>query len=326
MWRKKKTVVKNTNGSMKGHLFFMLFALGLLAIACNLTDGGQPTPPPVTDQASIPDQLPSPQVLPTVVTGQAPTAETTFGVTTVPSTASPTITPSATSTLPPTQVPSPEVQSTPAGVEMFQPGQSDTADLAAGESRLYPFQGISFEPLLFFAEGDADLDLVLAVYEGLLTQGELTTEAPVGEADLNPAGRPELLVFTPEEDGPYTVIIQARDDNDGQFTLYLYDSTTATAGAQLFSGSLAAGQTVAYQAQSNGGRPVIVFADPVNQENLVIEVSEETGQVTSTADYGGGGSAEALYLLPLRTTSYTITIREVGSAAATFNLVIIALS
>jgi hypothetical protein len=333
MWSEKTTFADGNGrpgagGRPKPRLLIMLLVLGIMTLACGLTDGGRPTaPPPPTEPPPTPEEaLPPAEAVPTVAADPTAGDGTPQPLATTPAVTTAATTPAATSTLPLDPSPSPAVQPTAAGIELLQPGQSDTSSLAAGERRLYPFQGQSFQPVLFFAEGESDLDLVLRAYEGALTASDLTGLTPESEADTSPAGRPELMVFTAQEDSIYTLVVEAAGQSTGQFTLHLYDGTTAAPGATLVSDNLAEGQAKAYPAQSNGGRPVIVFVDPANQEDLVIEVSNTAGQVINTANYGRGGSAEALYLLPLQTTSYTVTIREAGGAAAQFYLVIISLS
>ena len=88
--------------------------------------------------------------------------------------------------------------------------------------------------------------------------------------------------------------------------------------------TLAAGQTKRYSVQSNGGRPIVAFAQPLDRSDLVLKFIE-AGSTANEANYSGPGSAEAAFVLPLRTTDYTIEISAANDGAAAFTLIVVVL-
>jgi hypothetical protein len=90
--------------------------------------------------------------------------------------------------------------------------------------------------------------------------------------------------------------------------------------------TLAAAESQSYTAQSHGGRPVLVFVDQDGQSDLMVEILNESGQLVAEADFGGSGSAEAVYALPLQTTTYTIRVSEVTGAAAGYSILVVTLN
>jgi hypothetical protein len=200
--------------------------------------------------------------------------------------------------------------------------------LAAGEFRVYPYSGVEFQPAMIFVEAAGTLDVALAAYEGEAPAGaNLDDLTPLAEIDVSQAGGPEIMVFTPEADGMHSLVVQSVTDSAGEYTIYLFDGTTDAPDVSLqASDTLAAGETKAYTAQSNGRRPVLVFADPTDQSDVVVEVSDGSGSIVSEANFSGPGSAEALYLLPQETTAYTVRVAEVNSAVSAYNLLIVTLN
>lgn len=205
------------------------------------------------------------------------------------------------------------------------PGQQTTADLESDGVRLYSFEGVKFEPVIAFAEGDEELDIALSAYEGTVVPGtDLSQLQPISEGDFSGPGQPEILVITPEQDGPITIAVQG-GGTAGNFTMYMYDGTTPAANTRLVNDSVEPGQTRNYEALSNGGRPVIIFIDPTGQGDVVLQVLYEDGELITEANFGGEGSAETAYVLPLGDTAYTILVSTVSDETAEYNLVIVTL-
>ena len=305
-------------------IWFALLSLVGLTLACNFS--GTPTATPVP--TPIPTQVPedgATAVLPTALPLSTDTA--------VPVTAEATNTavpqPTATATRPPdtaaaeatatVATPTPAMVGT--AMRLFGPGQQDAFTLEGGASKTYTLQGVKFQPVFIFAETDGEADLALAVVEG--TDTAVTN--PLAEANFNPAGRPEVLVFSPDADGFYTLVVGNEGSGAGETAVYLFDEATDTPLATHYRGeTLAAGQTKSYPVQSNGGRPVVAFAVPRDQSDLVLKFIE-AGSVANEANYSGPGSAEAAFVLPLRTTDYTIEISAANGGAAAFTLIVVAL-
>jgi hypothetical protein len=219
----------------------------------------------------------------------------------------------------------PELTSEPV-IDALAPGQQATGQLAGGDFESYAYQGKQFQPVMIFVEASEELDVVVAAYEGIMVpHSNLDGLTLLSQAAFNPAGRPELLVFTPNRDGEFIIVVSGQSGTSGAYVVYMYDGTTPAENTQLFNDALAAGETKSYLAVSNGGRPVIAFVDQSDQSNMVIEILNQKGTVVSEANYGGTGSAEASFVLPLDTTSYTVRISEASGAPARYNLAIVTL-
>jgi hypothetical protein len=329
---------------MKGCLFsrwrILVWVVGtaVLLLGCNLT-GGAETPPAVivpTIEAQTGTAEP---------TGAAADTPAAPGETAVSDPTATTAVLAPTATLPgETQVEGPTPTSEAGPVETtatitatvepvlaapgtIAPGQQTSASLENGGRQLYRFQGTEFEPVMVFAEGDDGLDLTLNVYQGEISAGaDLSQLSAIATADFSPLGRPEVMIITPNEDGPHTLVVEGGSGSGGGYTLYMYDGTTPAANTRLIPDSLAAGETKSYKALSNGGRPVIVYVDQTGQSDLILQILDDEGEVVTEANFGGENSAEAAFVLPLEETAYTVQVSTAGGETAVYNLVIVTLS
>lgn len=239
-----------------------------------------PTPEPIATATAVPEPTPTPTPIPPTTT------------------ATPTATAVATA-------------------QTINPGESYAGELADGGSQLFSFGGRQFQPLLFFAEAAADLNLSLAVYQ-TDAAFDPETAVPLAEVNFSNAGRPEIMVFSPNITSDYRLLVRA-EAGSGEFTLHTFDAQQGERA------TLVAGMVNEHTAVSSGARPVLILANPVGQADLVIRVTGADGALIGQADFGGPGSAEAFFLLPLRTTSYTITISEATGAAAAYDQLIVPL-
>ncbi len=318
--------------------FTLLILLVVLLLAgCNGAPE-QPTatqiPPPPTAAATAELELPTP--LPpeatTVADEPTPTGEALATVapspTTEPATepaTSPTAaeaaspTPAATATA--AQSPTP-----PTTPGLFGPGQVDMRTLAAGDAHAYVVQGTRFQPIILFVEPENQLNVALTVYSGDVS-GQATPEGvtPLNSADNALAGRPEILVLSPDADGLFTFVVRAIG-GEGSYTAHLYDLTTPAPGmAVQQTDTLAAGEEKLYTVTSRGARPIIAVADPTDQSDIALDFLGADGAVLTTANFGGPGGAETAYVLPLGAASYSIKIREVNGGPSTFQIAIVTL-
>jgi hypothetical protein len=198
--------------------------------------------------------------------------------------------------------------------------------LADGGSYAYLVQGTRFQPLILFVEPENQLDIALAVYSGDVTgQATPASGAPLNTADSALAGRPEILVLSPDADGLFTFIVRAAAGG-GRYTAHLYDLTTPAPGmAVQQTDTLAAGEEKVYTVTSRGARPIIAAADPTDQSDIALDFLNADGAVLTTANFGGPGGAETAYVLPLGAASYSVKIREVNGGPSTFQIAIITL-
>lgn len=316
--------------------FIWIITLWLLTgLACNLSAEATPTPvilPQPTIVETAVSAAPTDILPPTLTPAAEQPTETAVPATDTPAPAATSTAEPVTETAVPTNTAPPPPNTTPVPTQtlapaVFAPGQQNTAALSNGEFQVYLFNGVKFQPLFLFAETADELDLVISIYEGQLTaESDLSALTPKLEADFADDGGPEIAVFSPQVDGFHTVVVQnTAEATSGDYTLYLYNTLVAAPNTVQETGTLAAGETKTYTATSNGGRPVLVFADPTDQSNLVLQATDNNGSVVAEANYAGSGSAEALFVLPLQTTTYTIRVSEAGGGAANYAVVIVTL-
>ncbi len=216
--------------------------------------------------------------------------------------------------------------SPPATGSIFGPGQVDGTTLAAGTAHSYLVQGRPFEPIILFVEPQNELDVALAAYSGDLS-GQTTPEGvtALAAADNALAGRPEILVLSPESAGLYTFVVRAAS-GEGSFVAHLFDLTTPAPGVAIQQAeALDAGTEKVFTVASNGARPVIAVADPSDLSDVALDIMGGDGALLTTANYSGPGGAETGYVLPLGAASLSVKVREVNGAASTFQIVVITL-
>ena len=316
---------------MKRHALLLILGLAIAGLGgCDRAPeqpAETPIPPPPTLAATEVLVLPTPTLTAAPSEGLiTPTTEPTGPATDEPTAIVPTadVSPTPWPTLTPEWTPTPS-PAAPSG-ETLAPGQVTGTTLAAGGSTAYLVQGQRFQPLILFVEPDNELDVALAAYSGDLS-GQTTPEGvtPLAAADNALAGRPEILVLSPEADGTYTFVIRAAS-GQGNYSVRLYDLTTPSPDmAVQQADALAAGEEKVYAITSRGARPVIAVADPSDLSDIALDVLGADGALLTTANYGGPGGAETAYVLPLGATSYTVKVREVTAAPAAFQIVIITL-
>ncbi len=279
-------------------------------------DGGQPT-------ASEPTAVPTETTAALATLPASPTAE--------PPTDAPTQTPLPTdeppAASPTAEAPTAELPTVePTAASLFAPGQQDGTTLVAGEARAYLVDGRGFQPLILFVEPTNELDVALTAFVGDQT-GQTTPEGvtPPAAADNALAGRPEILVLSPESSGLHTLVVRAVA-GEGSIAAHLFDLTTPAPGVAMQQpDNLAAGSEKEYAVSSRGTRPVIAVADPTDQSDLALDILAADGTLLTTANFSGPGGVETAYVLPLGATNYTVKVREANGAAAAFQILVVTL-
>ena len=316
---------------MKRFALLLTLASALLGLAaCDRTpdtpDATLPPPPTAATEALL---------LPTPISGATALATSIFATVVATATESALSPVAATATAePPTDEPPTDEPATTAPTaasptaaagNLFAPGQVDGATLAAGAAVSYQVQGRRFAPIILFVEPENNLDVALAVYGGDLS-GQTTPEVTaLAAADNALAGRPEILVLSPESDGLFTFVIRAAS-GEGSFAAHLFDLTTPAPGVVIQQPDmLAAGTEKVYSVTSRGARPVIAVVDPTDQSDVALDVMGADNALLTTANYGGAGGAETAYVLPLGTVAYSLKIREVNNGPAAFQILVIAM-
>lgn len=308
----------------------LLILMGLMVGCDNTPDQPIATPlPPAPTAGDAQPTTVEPSVAPTSTDAALATLPTS--PTAEAPTEAPTLTPLPTDEPPPasptTEAPPAEPPtSEPAAVSLFAPGQQDGASLTAGNSLAYLIDGRRFQPIILFVEPTNELDVALAAYVGDQT-GQTTPEGvtPPAAADNALAGRPEILVLSPETDGLHTLVVRAVA-GDGSFAAHLFDLTTPAPGVAVQQPDvLAAGAEMAYEVTSRGARPLIAVADPTDQADIALDILSADGTLLTTANFSGPGGVETAYVLPLGTTDYQVRVREANGGPAAFRILVVTL-
>ncbi len=320
---------------LKHYLWILLILLlGLVACGGEGENTAVPSPPPLpTIEIRLdPTEVPPPPVIETVPSDEPAVAPTSQPV--AEPTAAPVVNPTAEPVVAPTSEPVAEptsqpVTESPSGGngELLMPGQTALGTLGAGSLVSFPYQGQRFSPRLFFVRPAGSLDVELRAFGAGVTAETVNQASPAVTTNFGGPGLPEMMVYTAQADEVHFTAVSSLNNTAGAFRFYLFDGLTRTGDtAVLEQLSLPAGQTQSYAVTSQNGQPLIVFADPIGaSEDIAVTVRNSDGNVVNEANFGGGGSAEALYLLPLSTTSYTVEISEVSGQSATVNVHLIAL-
>ena len=334
---------------MKRFALLLILAVALVGLAaCDRTPGQ-------TDDSQPPDgSATEVLLLPTPISDATDAATTVFATTEATTATAPaldTVAPTATdepptdepptdeppTAEPPTDEPAttaPTTEATPTGVaspttaasgELFAPGQVDGTTLAAGGATSYLVQGRRVSPVILFVGPQNELDVALAAYSGDLSGQTTPAVTALAAADNALAGRPEILVLSPESDGLFTFVVRATS-GEGSFAAHLFDLTTPAPGVAIQQAdTLAAGTEKVYSVTSRGARPLIVVVDPTDQSDVALDVIGPDNALLTTANYGGAGGAETAYVLPLGTVAYSVKIREVNGGPAAFQILAIAM-
>lgn len=289
--------------------------LGMAVVGCREGTGAQATAPvtsvaaptsPVVEATATEPPEPPTVTSTAVASGETPTATVPLAATET-ETATATVTTEATVTV--------TVTATAiTGTERFTPGQRATTSLENGEFAVFPFSGAALETLLFFVEPDDDLNVDMAVYEGEVATGDdLRTLTPLVQANAGAAGVPEVLVFVPDDDGDFSLVVAAM--GEGQATVHFVDVQTGGAA-----NTLAAGEVVTSQFYSNISRPVLIFVDPIEDGDIVVRATTTEGEVLAESNFGGPGAAEVLFMLPPQTSGFHFEISEATGMPAQYHL------
>jgi hypothetical protein len=87
-------------------------------------------------------------------------------------------------------------------------------------------------------------------------------------------------------------------------------------------GSLAAGEISQGTSYTNQIVAEYIFVVPVGQSDLALRAITLNGEKITEANYGGPGSAEALFVLPPQSAGFKFEIFEANSQPAEYYLII----
>lgn len=292
--------------------FVLLMSLFFLVSGCGDAGTAVPTAtllPQPTQEALV---VISPSAIPPTVTLAPATAvpEPEAAATEIP-----TAEPTATAVPAPTESPT----ESPTEVPATQPELAAdliTMTLAEGERGVFTFAGTRFEPWLFFVEASEDLDTAVAIYPGAIDEDtDLTTLTTEATADFAGSGIPELVVFTPDSDGEFSLVVTAV--GEGTAVIHVIDSRTATSTTTLAAGIV--NQSSSFTKESPA---TYIFVVPVGQADLALRAVTLDGEQIAEANFGGPRSAEALFVLPPQAAGFNFEISEASGAAAEYHLFI----
>jgi hypothetical protein len=294
--------------------FVLLMGLVFLVSACQDAGTAVPTPTllPTPEQDVV--VVVSPSSIPPTVTLEPATA-TAVPESEAAATEMPTTEPTETALPTPTESPT----ETPTAVPTTQPelaAEPITITLTGGEPAVFTFDGERFEPWLFFVEASEDLDTAVAVYAASITDdADLTTLTAEATANFTGPGLPELVVFTPDSDGEFSLVVTGV--GEGTAVVYATDSRTATTTSTLAAGEIAQSSTFAKDSPAT-----YIFVIPVGQADLALRAVYTDGAQIAEANFGGSGSAEALFVLPPLNAGFNFEISEANGAPAEYYLFI----
>jgi hypothetical protein len=304
--------------SRYGWLIVLLALWGL--VACG---GGEPTLtaellPTVADVAIIPTLTPT--LIPTLTPSPTPTA-------------TPTLTPTSVVQFAPTSTPTGSPTPRPTLIPFVAPGTAVGDILEPNQPRVYSLQATARQPLYLMTEGVDELDLALAVYDmDVITFATETNEpipsflannAPDRVVQLNGAGFPELMIYTPDEDGTFSIGVGGVDGTAGAFRLYVFDPYTITQHTSVASTeTIPAGGSKSYAVRSYGKRPVAIFARPLDGNDVAIVIKKSDGEQISRANFAGASAAELTFYKPGGSVPLTIEIQDVGGRGGRVQLII----
>jgi hypothetical protein len=290
--------------------FVLFMSLVLLVTACGGAATAVPTatllPQPVQEEVVAATAVVSPSAIPPTVTLEpetaVPTATTEATATTMPTT-------EATATAVPTAAPT--ETATPQSVLAAEP---ITVTLTGDELVIFTFDGTRFAPWLFFVEASEELDTAVAVYPGSVNEEtDLTTLTAETAADFTDSGLPELVVFTPDSDGEFSLVVTGV--GEGTAVVHAIDSRTATETSTLAAGAVDQSSTFAKDAPAT-----YIFVVPAGQADLALRAVSEDGEQIAEANFGGPGSAEALFVLPPQSAGFYFEISEANGETAEYYL------
>jgi len=290
----------------------LLLGLTFLASACGGVGAAVPTPTllpiPTREEAAAVTAVASPSPIPPAVTLELATAVPELAVTAAAApTAEPTETTLPTPTEAPAEIPTtqPELVVEPVTVTLVDGGQS-----------IFTFDGARFKPWLFFVEASEGLDTAVAIYAVPVNDDtDLTTLTAKATADFTGAGLPELVVFTPDSDGEFSLVVTGT--GEGTAVIQSVDSRIATT-----LNTLAAEEIYQGASYSNLAAPSYIFVIPVDEADLALRAVALDGKQIAEADFGGSRSAEALFVLPPLAAGFNFEILEVNGVAAEYHLFI----
>ncbi|MCB9422769.1 MAG: hypothetical protein H6667_23420 [Ardenticatenaceae bacterium] len=292
--------------------FVLLMSLVFLVSGCG--DAGTAVP-----TATLLPQ-PTQEALVVISPSAIPPTDTLAPTTAVPEpeaagTEIPTAEPTATAVPAPTESPTETPTETPE-TEPELAADLITMTLTEGGRGVFTFSGTRFEPWLFFVEASEDLDTAVAVYPGAVDENtDLITLTAEAAADFAGPGIPELVVFTPDSDGEFSLVVTAV--GEGTAVVQSVDSRVAEGTS-----SLAAGEVSRGTSYSNVISASYIFVVPVGQADLALRAVTLDGEQIAEANFGGPGSAEALFVLPPQTAGFNFEISEANGAAAEYHLFI----
>ena len=296
-----------------------LLGFVLLLAAC----GGEATPTPtlLPQPTTAVSQTgatapPAPTAVAEVESTTTPAATNTAAVveTTVAPTPTMVAATTATATTAP-ETPTATTEPTPATGTLLGPGQLATVSPAPGEWAAVPFAGTRFVPRVFFIEAGDEVDTAVSIYGAIVTPGtDLDALTPLAEVDNSGPGIPEIVVYTPEASGEFSLVVTA--DGEGEARIYAVDTDTR----DQVPSALAAGETKQETYTSEESGSVFVIALPADQADLMVRATTPDGETIAEADFGGAGSVEALFVLPPRSAEFRYEISEVNGEPAQYHL------
>ena len=323
-----------------GTLTSFLFLAGWLA-ACSTVEPDEVVLAPLpTLAATAPLPLPPTNIPPTL----KPTA-TEIPATSTPlvptATAAPTETAvvnfAATDTPTPTRLPGILPTLTPTAMTPMQAGVGFPGEIGASEFRIHLVEGKADQTIFAAVRADVTNDLGLLIFEGNINELAAEAEQSVQdllisakadrEANFNGPGLMETLAYTPKEDGDITLVVTSTAEGEGRYRLYAFDAASSSANVVYNQTvELGGGQATTITTQSNGGKPVVAFFNPIDGGfDGEISLAQDNGVVLTTSNYVGAGLYESAFHQPRTSTGYAFTFKNLNGTAGLYQILVVAM-
>lgn len=291
----------------------LLMGLVFLVSACGDVGTAVSTPTllpiPTQEAVTAATAVASPSVIAPAVTLEQATAV-----------AEPVVIALDTPTAAPTETALPIPTEAPAEIPIRQPElvvEPVPVVLVDGGQSIFTFDGARFEPWLFFVEASEGLDTAVAIYAAPVDDDtDLTALTAKAAADFTGPGLPELVVFTPDSDGEFSLVVTGK--GEGTVFVQSVDSRMVEGTGS----SLAAGEVRQGTSYDNQGVASYIFVVPISQADLALRATSLEGEQITEANFGGPGSAEALFVLPPQSAGFNFEIFEANGEPTEYYLIV----
>lgn len=243
----------------------------------------------------------------------------------------------ATDTPTPTRLPGILPTLTPTAMTPMEAGVGFPGEIGASEFRIHLVEGKADQTIFAAVRADVTNDLGLLIFDGNINELAKEAEKSVQdllisakadrEANFNGPGLMETLAFTPKEDGDITLVVTSTAEGAGRYRLYAFDATSASPNVVYNQTvELGGGQATTVTTQSNGGKPVVAFFNPLDGGfDGEITLTQDNGIVLTSSNYVGPGLYESAFHQPRTSTGYVMTFKNLTGSSGLYQIIVVAM-